>query len=95
MLDDYRETIGMDLLRNGITDLNTGDPNQIAARTDLLDVAEQTGPLVNVDDYIDLPERPDLDLRGVVGRHDHRAVLRPQGIRHGDAPILVGRLRRP
>ena len=55
--DDYRETIGMSLLRNGITDLNTGDPKHLErARKDLLDMTEKTSPLVNVDDYIDLPE---------------------------------------
>jgi spermidine/putrescine transport system substrate-binding protein len=57
VLDDYRETIGMTLLRNGITDLNTGNPKHLElARRDLLDMSEKTSPLVNVDDYIDLPE---------------------------------------
>jgi spermidine/putrescine transport system substrate-binding protein len=57
VLDDYRETIGMTLLRNGITDLNTGNPKHLElARKDLLDLSQATSPLVNVDDYIDLPE---------------------------------------
>jgi spermidine/putrescine transport system substrate-binding protein len=57
VLDDYRETMSMALLRNGIFDLNTGDPRHLRlVRRDLLDLAEATSPLVNVDDYIDLPE---------------------------------------
>jgi spermidine/putrescine transport system substrate-binding protein len=57
VLDDYRETIGMALLRNGIHDLNTGNPKHLEmARKDLLEMTSATNPLVNVDDYIDLPE---------------------------------------
>ncbi|MFL5797794.1 MAG: spermidine/putrescine ABC transporter substrate-binding protein [Actinomycetota bacterium] len=57
VLDDYRETIGMTLLRHGIFDLNTGSSKNLdLARRDLLDLSQATNPLVNVDDYIDLPE---------------------------------------
>ena len=57
VLDDYRETIGMALLRNGIYDLNTGSTKNLdLAKKDLLDLTSATNPLVNVDDYVDLPE---------------------------------------
>jgi spermidine/putrescine transport system substrate-binding protein len=57
VLDDYRETMAMALLRNGIYDLNTTDPRHLRLiRRELLDLAQATNPLVNVDDYIDLPE---------------------------------------
>src|SRR5437773_10974760 len=45
IFDDYRESIGMGLLKNGITDVNTEDPAKIAmAKVDLL----KTNDLVNV-----------------------------------------------
>jgi spermidine/putrescine transport system substrate-binding protein len=57
VLDDYRETIGMALLRHGIYDLNTGSTKDLdLAKKDLLDLTQATNPLVNVDDYVDLPE---------------------------------------
>jgi spermidine/putrescine transport system substrate-binding protein len=57
VLDDYRETIGMTLLRNGIYDVNTGSTKNLnLARDQLLQMAKATNPLVNINDYIDLPE---------------------------------------
>jgi spermidine/putrescine transport system substrate-binding protein len=57
VLDDYRETMAMTLLRNGIYDVNTGDPRHLRLmRRELLDLSAATNPLVNVNDYIDLPE---------------------------------------
>jgi ABC-type spermidine/putrescine transport system permease subunit I len=57
ILDDYREAIGMTLLKNGITDLNTGDQNQLnLARDQLVALAKAVRPRVNTNDYIDLPE---------------------------------------
>ncbi|HYY80052.1 MAG TPA: spermidine/putrescine ABC transporter substrate-binding protein [Actinomycetes bacterium] len=57
ILDDYREAIGMVLLKNGITDLNTGNPDQInLARDQLVDLAKKIRPLVSTNDYVDLPE---------------------------------------
>jgi spermidine/putrescine transport system substrate-binding protein len=41
--DDFRETIGMALLKNGITEVNTEDPDQIqAAKNDLLKMIDAT-----------------------------------------------------
>jgi spermidine/putrescine transport system substrate-binding protein len=57
VLDDYRETIGMALLRNGIYDLNTGSREDLAlAQSQLLQMQGATNPLVNINDYVDLPE---------------------------------------
>jgi spermidine/putrescine transport system substrate-binding protein len=57
VLDDYRETISMVLLRNHIYDVNTGKQKDLdLAREQLLQMAEATSPLVNVSDYVDLPE---------------------------------------
>ncbi len=43
--DDYRETIGMALLKNGITDVNTGNPDAInTAKEDLLGMIDATDP---------------------------------------------------
>ena len=57
ILDDYREAIGMTLLKNGITDLNTGNQDHLnLARDQLVDLAQTVRPRVNTNDYIDLPE---------------------------------------
>jgi spermidine/putrescine transport system substrate-binding protein len=57
ILDDYREAISMTLLKNGITDINTGNPDQLnLARDQLVDLAKRVRPRVNTTDYIDLPE---------------------------------------
>jgi spermidine/putrescine transport system substrate-binding protein len=57
VLDDYRETMAMMLLRKGIYDVNTGDPKHLSlVKAQLLQMARATNPLVNVRDYVDLPE---------------------------------------
>ena len=57
VLDDYREVIGMTLLRNGATDVNTGDDALLAAVRDaLLQMNEKTQPRVTITGYTDLPE---------------------------------------
>ena len=57
ILDDYREGIGMTLLKNGITDLNTGNQDHLnLARDQLVALAKAVRPRVNTNDYIDLPE---------------------------------------
>jgi spermidine/putrescine transport system substrate-binding protein len=56
LFDDYREVIGMVLLRNGITDLNVGDPESLGkVRTDLLGLADLIGEL-SIDAYANLPK---------------------------------------
>jgi spermidine/putrescine transport system substrate-binding protein len=57
ILDDYREAMSMVLLRNGVTDLNTGDPAKInMVRDQLVDLAKTVQPAVSTNDYVDLPE---------------------------------------
>lgn len=64
VLDDYRETPTMVLLRRGATDVNTGDPATLAeVQSDLLALAAATKPKVTVNQYSDLPEgRLDVSL---------------------------------
>jgi spermidine/putrescine transport system substrate-binding protein len=55
LLDDYREVISMVLLKNGITDLNTGDGEALATvDRDLANLAENVGG-VDIDAYTDVP----------------------------------------
>jgi len=57
VLDDYRETLSMVLLRNHIYDVNTGSRRSLdLAKRQLLQMASATNPLVNINDYVDLPE---------------------------------------
>jgi spermidine/putrescine transport system substrate-binding protein len=57
VLDDYRETMAMALLKNGIYDVNTGSKQHLElVRRELLALGKATNPLVNVRDYVDLPE---------------------------------------
>lgn len=56
VLDDYREVITMVLLRNGITDVLTGDPKKLKLVSDqLTDMIHKTNPRVNITDYQDIP----------------------------------------
>jgi spermidine/putrescine transport system substrate-binding protein len=56
VLDEYRETIGMVLLKNGISNLNTTRPKHLdLVRQDLLDLASATRPVIDVNAYEDLP----------------------------------------
>jgi len=57
LLDDYRETISMALLKNSVTDINTGDPKLIdMAREDLTKLNSLVGVKLDTSDYTDLPE---------------------------------------
>jgi len=56
VLDDYRETISLALLRAGITDLNTTSPAQInAAGRALSELSALTGVRIDNNDYTDVP----------------------------------------
>ena len=56
VLDEYRETIGMVLLKNGITNLNTARPKHLElVHRDLRDLASATQPVIDVNAYQDLP----------------------------------------
>src|SRR5437588_1232766 len=57
VLDDYRETMSMIMLRNHIYGVNTGSTRNLdLVKTQLLQMARATNPLVNINDYVDLPE---------------------------------------
>jgi spermidine/putrescine transport system substrate-binding protein len=57
IFDDYRETIAMALLKNGIPDINTEDSANIdIAKQDLIRLVEQVNPKLDISDYTDLPE---------------------------------------
>ena len=56
VLDDNREALGMALLRRGITDINTEDPDLIArARADLEELNDLVRVKVNISGYETLP----------------------------------------
>lgn len=57
VLDDVRETLSMALLREGNTDVNTGDAAALAtARQDLLAMSKASSPKVTITQYTDIPE---------------------------------------
>ena len=57
ILDDYREAMCMVLLRNGITNLSTGDPKDLKLVSDQLTaMSKATHPRVDVSDYEELPK---------------------------------------
>jgi spermidine/putrescine transport system substrate-binding protein len=57
VLDEYRETIGMALLRNGGTDFNSTDPTEVAAAVDsLLELIDLVNVEIGPGDYQKLAE---------------------------------------
>ena len=56
ILDDARESISLGLMKNGIFDLNTTDPNQIAAAGQALEnLAHLTNVHIDNNDYTEIP----------------------------------------
>ena len=56
ILDDARESISLGLMKNGIYDLNTTDPNQIAtAEQSLKELAQLTNVHIDNNDYTEVP----------------------------------------
>lgn len=57
VLDDDREVIGMTILRNGGTDVNTSDPAALgAARDAMMEMQAASQPRVTITGYTDIPE---------------------------------------
>jgi len=57
VLDDYRETPSMVLLRHGISDVNTGDDAQLAmVQADLQAMTQATRPKVTINAYSEMPD---------------------------------------
>jgi spermidine/putrescine transport system substrate-binding protein len=56
ILDDYRESMSLGLMKNGGTDLNTGDVNALkAAEQSLLDLSSMTNVHIDNNDYTNVP----------------------------------------
>jgi spermidine/putrescine transport system substrate-binding protein len=56
VLDDYRDGMVLGLLKNGIYDLNTSDPAQIAkAKNSLIELSNLTNVHVDLNDYTNVP----------------------------------------
>ncbi|MBU6244383.1 MAG: spermidine/putrescine ABC transporter substrate-binding protein [Actinomycetales bacterium] len=57
VLDDHREVIGMTILRDGGTDVNTGDPVALGRTRDaMLEMLSASQPRVTITGYTDIPE---------------------------------------
>ncbi|MFM8772794.1 MAG: PotD/PotF family extracellular solute-binding protein, partial [Actinomycetota bacterium] len=57
VLDDDREVIGMTILRDGGTDVNTSDPAVLGATRDaMLEMSSISQPRVTITGYTDIPE---------------------------------------
>lgn len=58
LYDSYRDTIGMALIRNGVTDINTGNPEDIRkAKDDILDLIAATDARLTINGtYVGIPE---------------------------------------
>ena len=57
LFDDYRESISLALMKNGITDANTEDPAKIdIAKKDLIKMIGLVNVKLDISDYTDLPE---------------------------------------
>ena len=56
--DDFRETLGMALLRNGVNDVNTADGAAIAkAKDDILDLIDRTSAQLTINGiYVKMPQ---------------------------------------
>ncbi|MEX0991219.1 MAG: spermidine/putrescine ABC transporter substrate-binding protein [Actinomycetota bacterium] len=72
ILDDYKEAIGMTLLKNGIYDVNTDDESTRAAnletaRADLIEMVNNVDVKADITDYTDLPEGASLIHQGWSG----------------------------
>jgi spermidine/putrescine transport system substrate-binding protein len=56
ILDDYRESLSLGLMKNGVTDLNTTDATTLtAAQASLLDLAKITDVHIDNNDYSNIP----------------------------------------
>jgi spermidine/putrescine transport system substrate-binding protein len=56
ILDDYREAISLGLMKNGIFNLNSTDPNQITQSQQALQtLAQQTNMKIDNNDYTEIP----------------------------------------
>lgn len=80
VLDEYRDTMSMALLRNGVGDVNTTDPADIEAAKDaLLDLTQSVGAKVNPPDYQALGEGVHALRYAWSGNLNYTRYYLPQG----------------
>ena len=89
---------GMALMRRGVTDLNTEDPDLLDARRRRPQAAQRqrVGVKVSIADYETVPAGRVAPAPGLVGRHDRRRhLLHAQGRQARRALLLVPEAGRP
>ena len=80
VLDDYRESMSLGLMKSGFFDLNTGDTTQLAAATNCPSRPGQVGQSPHRQQrLLQCSQRPDLDPLRLVGRHGGGRRLHAQG----------------
>jgi spermidine/putrescine transport system substrate-binding protein len=85
LLDDYREAISMVLLKNGVTDLNTGDGDALAAVADDLALLAENVGSVDIDAYTDVPSGDAWIHQAWAGD----AIASPYYFAEGEDPSVV------
>ena len=80
ILDDYRESISLGLMKNGIFDLNTTSPTRSPRPRQALQELVQPDQRAHRQQRLHRgPQRPDLDPPRLVGRHGRGRLLHAQG----------------
>jgi len=81
VLDEYRETIGMALLRNGGTDFNSTDPEEVAAAVDsLLELIDTVNVEIGPGDYQKLAEGTSHVRYSWSGNMNYAQWFLPEGV---------------
>lgn len=81
VLDEYRETIGMALLRNGGTDFNSVDPTELQAASDaLLDLVSAVNVEIGPGDYQKLAEATSWVRYSWTGNMNYARWFLPKGV---------------
>ena len=90
ILDDYREGISLGLMKNGIYNLNTTDPRQIAlSRRSLQDLSSLVNVRIDNNDYTEVPTGQTWIHHAWSGDMAAAAVLHAQGRPGGRGRLLV------
>lgn len=86
VLDEYRETIGMSLLRNGGTDFNSTDPTEVTGAVDsLLELIDLVNVEIGPGDYQKLAEGTNHVRYSWSGNMNYAQYYLPKGT---DASVL-------
>ena len=90
ILDDYRESISLGLMKNGIFNLNTTDRGQIAlSRRSLQELTSLVNVRIDNNDYTEVPTGETWIHHAWSGDMAVGAVLHAQGGPGGDGRLLV------